>query len=127
MNCLLLVLVFGCAGVQLPPPEPPGRVEVTAPADDLPGIASFIPGQRAPFVDASCIAIGRGQVLPESRAIEVLQNQRDLTWWRQYGATSYSSLASCSEERNAWKRRYWAGIAGGIGAGFLLGYVAGIL
>ena len=126
---MIWLLLTGCIHTIEPlypdvPPVAPDREEVPASVDDVPGVGFYLPGQVAPFTGPSCLALGRGQVLPENKAIEVYQRQRDLDFWRQYGIDRYQERQGYEASRQFLyseavkeRRKNVLYCTGGFGAG----------
>jgi hypothetical protein len=137
MNAAIL-LAIGCAAT-LPPlypsvaPVPPPQEAVPVSTDDVPGVGFYIPGRVAPFVDDQCRATGRGQVLPQSDSVRVIQLSRDLAWWQSYGMACYNERAGYETSRQnlyseavLMRRRMIWGTGAGVGVGLLLGFLVGV-
>jgi len=136
---MIWLLLTGCIHTIEPlypdaPPVAPAREEVPASLDDVPGTGFYLPGRPPPFIDDRCLATGRGQVLPENKAIEVFQQQRDLEFWRQYGMDRYQERQEYEASRQylyseaaLMRRRMVWGTCAGVGTGILVGFLFGAL
>ncbi|MFA5801233.1 MAG: hypothetical protein WC911_02020 [Thermoleophilia bacterium] len=132
---MIWLLLTGCIHTIEPlypdvPPVAPAREEVPASLDDVPGVGFYIPGKPAPFVDAQCRATGRGQVLPQSDSVLVIQQSRDLDFWRQYGMDRYQERQGYENSRQflyseavvARRKMIW-GTASDVGVGILVEFI----
>jgi hypothetical protein len=135
-----LLALLACAHVPLhqapvPPPEPPELAELAAPADDAPGLTVYLPGQRPPWVDGACLATVRAHVLPEAKALALLQEQELGAWWRGYALATYQGRledrAACEASRATLQqeaqraRRWWLLTLAGVPVAAVGGYAVG--
>jgi len=143
---LFALLALACA-VRTPPelfPEPtramtPPELEPLPepPADDAPAVASFIPGQPAPYVHQG-VATVRGHVVPAHKALQLYRASAELLpYWEGRARTCNDSRQRDQEYAQGRLEDLWdesqavrlrsAALPWAVTGGIVLGLAGGVL